>query len=123
MADRLTTLKHEFELLFRRHNTHVLVDEVGLFLSGCGCHGLRVRPGGLRTYVLDAQGQRVSRLLIDTCSQCGVAPNFGYVQMVFGSRDLIDCLYMVDACPACRLSIEESVGLAPIAVFYNGVQH
>jgi hypothetical protein len=122
MGNRLATLKRDFEQLFRRRKKHILVDEVGLFVSGCGCQGLRIRPGGLRAYLLDSQGQQVIDLLIDTCSQYGITPNLGYVQMVFGSRDLIDCLYMVDACPACRLNLEESNGLAPMALFYDSTQ-
>jgi hypothetical protein len=123
MVDRLATLKHDFEILFRRQQKYVMVDEVGLFQSACGCHGLRVRPGGFRTNVLDMQGQQISKLLIDTCSKCGVMPNLGYVHLVFGSRDLIDCLYMVDACPSCRLNIEESGDLTPVAIFYKGMQN
>jgi hypothetical protein len=117
------TLKRDFEALFRRQKKYIAVDEIGLFVSGCGCHGLRVRPAGLRTYVLNSQGQQVNGMLIDTCSHCGVTPNLGYVQLVFGSRDLIDCLYMVEACPACRSNVEESDGLAPVAIFYNRTRH
>jgi hypothetical protein len=122
MTNRLETLKQDFELLFREHKKYVLVDEVGLFVSGCGCRGLRVRPGGLRTDVLDLRGEQINRLLIDVCSSYGVKANLGYVQMVYGSRDLVDCLYMVDACRACRTNVEESGGLAPIAVFYNPLE-
>lgn len=122
MSSHLVALKQNFEQLFRHHRKHILVDEVGLFASGCGCQGLRIRPGGLRTYLLDSLGQEITDLLLDTCAQYSVAPNLGYVQMVFGSRDLIDCLYMVDACQACRLNLKESDGLAPVAVFYDRMQ-
>lgn len=122
LGSHLVAFKQDFEQLFQRQNKHILLDEVGLFVSGCGCRGLRVRPGGLRTYLLDFQGQQVTDMLIDLCSQYGITPNLGYVQMVFGSRDLIDCLYMVDACQACRLNLEESDGLEPMAVFYDSVQ-
>lgn len=122
MSSHLAALKQDFEQLFRRQKKYVLLDEVGLFVSACGCRGLRVRPGGLRTHVLDSEGQQATDLMIDLCSQYGITPNLGYVQMVFGSRDLIDCLYMVDACHACRLNLEESDGLAPMAVFYDSTQ-
>jgi len=122
MIDRLETLKHEFEQLFRQQKKYVSVDEAGWFVSGCGCRGLRVRPGGLRMDVLDSQGDQVSKLLIDACSSWGVQPNLGYVQLVYGSRDLIECLYMVEACGACRANVEESGGLAPIAIFFNPLQ-
>jgi hypothetical protein len=119
MDNHLLTLKQDFERLFRDQKRHILVDEVGFFVSGCGCQGLRIRPGGLRTYVLDSQGQQVTSLLIDMCSQYGIRPDLGYVQMVFGSRDLIECLYMVDACSACRSNLEEGEGLVPMTVFYD----
>jgi hypothetical protein len=121
MGGYLETLKRDFESLFRQQKKYVLVDEVGLFVSGCGCRGLRLRPGGLRTLALDAEGQKVADLLLDTCSQYDVRPNLGYVQMVFGSRDLVECLYMVDACPACRLNVQESDGPVPVAVFYDPI--
>lgn len=122
MSSRLVTLKQEFEQLYRSDKKYVLVDEAGMFVSGCGCEGLRIRPGGLRTHLLDSHGQNVTGLLVDTCAQFGIIPNLGYVQLVFGSRDLVESLYLVDACQACRSNLEESEGLAPVVVYYNKIQ-
>jgi hypothetical protein len=120
MGSRLETLKQDFEQLFRQHKRYILVDQVDLFVSGCGCKGLCIRPGGLRTGSLDAEGEGATELLIATCSQYGIDPDLGYVQMVFGSRDLVERLFMVAACQACRSNVLESGDLAPAMVFYDG---
>lgn len=120
MGNSLIVLKNDFEQIFRRQKKFVQVDELGHFLSGCGCEGFRIRPGGLRTDILDSQGNEVIELLSDVCAQYDIAPDLGYVQLVFGSRDLVEALYMVDACSACRSDMVEGKDLAPVAIFFYG---